>query len=141
MLIGNFISKLATNGRTAMPKKFRTQLGDNLVLLQGYEHCLMLVPASALDQLTPGNQPLALSAARNTERFLLGNAFEVSPDSQGRFVIPTQLRDYASLQSEEVIFVGVGNRIELWSPEKWQEYQEYLADNSAEIAESLVQNS
>jgi len=138
MLIGNFSSKLAVNGRTAMPKKFRTQLGVNLVLLQGYEHCLMLVPSAALEQLTPAGQPLAMSAARNTERFLLGNAFEVSPDSQGRFVIPAPLREYASLATEEVIFVGVGNRVELWDPKKWSEYQAYLSENSADIAENLV---
>lgn len=140
MLIGNYSSKLAANGRTACPAKFRNELGDHLVLLQGYERCLMLVNSETLETLAAKNKPFALSAARDTDRYLLGNAFEIELDAQGRFVIPEPLKKYAHLESEEVIFVGVGSRIEIWSKEEWSVYQEYLAQNSARIAESLITN-
>src|SRR5690606_11443350 len=132
--------KFNNNGRTALPKKFRSQLGNHLVLLQGYEQCLVLVSANALEQLVKPDQPFIQAAARETERFLLGNAYEIEPDSQGRFVIPSVLREYAQLQNEEIIFIGVGNRVELWDPAKWTEYQAYLNKNSADIANQLLNN-
>ncbi len=141
MLIGNYNSKLAANGRTACPAKFRNELGDHLVLLQGYERCLMLVNSATLDSLVAQDKPFALSAARDTDRYLLGNAFEVELDSQGRFVLPEPLKQYAHLdESSEATFVGVGSRVEIWSPQEWAAYQEYLAQNSARIAESLLNN-
>lgn len=138
MLIGNYTSKFNAKGRTALPKKFSNELGNHLVLLQGYENCLMIVPQEDLQSFLPSNQPFAMSAARSADRFLLGNAFEVEPDSQGRFVIPQPLREYASLNHEELIFVGVGNRVEIWDPQSWEQQQQYLAENSATIAENLV---
>ncbi len=140
MLIGNYSSKLQANGRTAFPAKFRNELDDHLVLLQGYERCLMIVNSTTLDSLVAQDKPFALSAARDTDRYLLGNAFEIELDSQGRFIIPQPLKDYAHLKDNEVIFVGVGSRVEIWSPQLWSEYQEYLAQNSAQIAQSLLNN-
>jgi MraZ protein len=138
MLIGNYSSKLNGQGRAAIPKKFRDQLGDHLVLLQGYEGCLVLVAASALDTLVQPDKPFILDVARETDRFLLGNAFEVEPDGQGRFIVPPPLRTYAELNSAEVVFVGIGNRVELWDPQRWEAYQQNLAQRSSQIANQLV---
>ena len=68
------------------------------------------------------NQKLTLEPARATDRFLLGSAFEIDLDSQGRFIIPKYLRDYAQIQTAAV-FIGVGNRVELWSESRWTEYE------------------
>lgn len=139
MLIGNYTQKFNAKGRTALPVKFRKELGDHLVLLQGYEQCLVLVPAASLNTLMHPDRPFALSSARETERFLLGNAFEVEIDDQGRFVIPNPLREFGKLMSDEVIFVGLGNRVEVWDPGQWKTYQSYLAENGTKIAEEFMQ--
>ena len=139
MLIGNHKAKFSREGRTAIPKKFLHQLGEELVLLQGYEQCLVMVPAHQLEHLMAADQPFMLSSARETERFLLGNAFEVRPDKQGRVVIPPALREYAQLDGGELIFVGLGNRVEIWNVNKWQEYQQYLKQNSDQIASKLME--
>lgn len=141
MLIGNYSQKFNAKGRTALPKKFRDELGDHLVLLQGYEKCLVLVPALSLNSLMQADRPFGLSAARETERFLLGNAFEIEFDDQGRFVVPAPLREFAQLDGEEIIFVGLGNRVEIWGPSQWKAYQEYLEENGAKIAESFMEFS
>lgn len=137
MLIGNYISKLAANGRTACPSKFRNELGDHLVLLHGYEQCLMLVKSNTISELTAQNKPFSVSAARATDRFILGNAFEIELDDQGRLIIPQTQRQYAKLNSSEVVFVGVGNRVEIWDPQVWQEYQTYLETEGSQLAEQL----
>ena len=54
------------------------------------------------------------------QRELYSNAADVELDKQGRTVIPQKLRDYAKLE-KEVFIVGVGNRIEIWSKNNWND--------------------
>ncbi len=54
-------------------------------------------------------------------------------DRQGRVQIPSHLRTHAGLE-KEVVSVGVLNRIEIWSPERWQENE---LDDVDEIAERM----
>ncbi len=54
-------------------------------------------------------------------RRLFAGAVDCSLDKQGRIMIPANLRQYAALNKEAMI-VGVSNRIEIWSPERWQQY-------------------
>ena len=42
-------------------------------------------------------------------------------DKQGRFLISSNLREYATLEKEAVI-TGVGTRIEIWDKDKWKAY-------------------
>jgi MraZ protein len=138
MLIGNFSAKLSPNGRTAIPKKFRQELGDHVIVTQGYEQCLIIVSTNSWSKLINPDKPFILDAARETDRFLLGNAFEADLDDQGRLVIPQILKNYAQL-TDHLIFVGVGNRVEIWSQSRWVEYQEYLNKNSGDIAKRLIE--
>ncbi|MGQ9524247.1 MAG: division/cell wall cluster transcriptional repressor MraZ [Armatimonadota bacterium] len=55
---------------------------------------------------------------RVLQRHFFGDSFEVVPDAQGRILIPESLRQYAGIK-KDVIVVGVGDRLELWSPERW----------------------
>lgn len=139
MLIGNYKSKIAANGRTACPAKFRSELGDHLVLLHGYEQCLILTKIEVVQSLASQDKPFSMSLARATDRFILGNAFEITLDDQGRLIIPQSQRQYANLSESEVVFVGVGNRVEIWDPNKWADYQSYLQKEGANMADQLSQ--
>jgi MraZ protein len=138
MLIGNYPAKLSQNGRTAIPKKLREQLGDQVIISQGYEQCLIIVPIASWEKLVNPNKPFILDAARETDRFLLGSAFQAQLDDQGRLIIPNTLKTYAQLETN-IIFVGVGNRVEIWSQTRWDEYQKYLAQHSGDIARKLLE--
>ena len=52
-------------------------------------------------------------------RWLFAEAAEIELDSQGRVIIPTELRDHAGITSN-VILAGVDTHIELWTPAYWQ---------------------
>ena len=39
-------------------------------------------------------------------------------DKQGRILLPAHLREFAGLD-KDVVLVGVGSRVEIWSKEKW----------------------
>ncbi len=138
MLIGHYKTKLSVKGRVALPSKLKKALGSKLIITAGYEKSLMIVAEkdweAVVGQVT--NRELTLGPARATDRFLLGSAFEVDLDSQGRFIIPKYLRDYADINAA-VVFIGVGNRVELWSQTKWNNYEQYLDKNIAKLGEKL----
>jgi len=139
MFIGNYTSKLdPTKGRTAVPVVFRRKLGKKAIITQGYENSLMIVRADQWEKVVEqvANASFLTGVARQTERFLLGSAFEVETDSQGRFIIPQALRSHARL-GKEVVFVGVGNRIEVWGQKAWEKQQTHLIENIASISEKL----
>jgi len=140
MLIGQYRSKISPKGRTAFPKKFREELGDSLVVTVGYESSLMVVSSKDWESLIEGTQdkPFILGSARDTSRFLLGEATEVVLDEQGRFIIPAYLREHAKMK-EEVVFLGLNKYVEIWDKQIWEEYQKYLNEHIGEIAERLGQ--
>lgn len=138
MLIGEFTNNVGDKKRIAVPKKFREQLGDMLIVTHGYEGCLIVVSPAQWEQLTSeaASGPFVSTSVRDTTRFLLGGASEVSLDKQGRFVLPQNLIDYAQI-NKEVTFLGLGRWVEIWDTKKWQERKSYLAQNSSQIAEKL----
>ena len=57
-------------------------------------------------------------------------------DKQGRFLVASNLREYASMD-KEVVVIGVGNRIELWNKEKWIKHNSDENISADEIAEKM----
>jgi MraZ protein len=138
MLIGEYRSKVGEKKRVSLPKKFREELGEDLILTRGYENALVLVNKNMWSTVAKEvmNGSFINKNIRDTSRFLVGGAKEIQTDSQGRFVIPESLYEYAEI-SDEVVFIGLANWIEIWSRNKWNERLEYLKKNSGEIADEL----
>jgi MraZ protein len=138
MLIGEFINHVGEKNRIAVPKKLREELGNKLIVTQGYEGCLIVVsPAqwqSMIDESASG--PFVSHSVRDTSRFLLGGALEVELDDQGRFVLSPSLTEYANVE-DEVVFLGLGRWVEIWDKKKWQERKNYIGEHSSDIAEKL----
>lgn len=139
MLIGQFRAKISPKGRTAFPKKFREALGDDLVVTVGYENSLMIVSGKDWHSLIEGTEGKSFiqGTARDTNRFLLGEASEVALDEQGRFILPGYLREYAKID-EEIIFLGLNKYVEVWDKKSWEEYEKYLHEHKEEIANKLT---
>ena len=73
---------------------------------------------------------------RDILRFIIGSAFEVEPDEQGRVIIPEILSLYALLD-KEVVFVGLLDRVEIWSKQVWDQKAETLAKTTKEYIENI----
>ena len=80
--------------------------------------------------------PLTNKDARALMRFFLAGAMECETDKQGRFLISSNLREFAELE-KDVVIIGVLNKIEIWSKEKWQKYSEKENMEADEIAEKM----
>ena len=80
---------------------------------------------------------LSMSQSR-AMRLLLANAAKCEPDKQGRFLIPTELRDYANIR-QNVVFLGQGNHAEIWDAEAYEamEAEMLTPENLAAAMEEL----
>lgn len=140
MVIGQYKSKLTDKDRVSVPVKFRHELGEELILARWYENCLVLVSKGnwekLLRRLTGGSQ-IVISPVRDIDRFILGSAFEAKLDSQGRFIIPEFLINYAEI-SHEVVFVGLGDRVEVWSSKKWEDLEQSVKEKAEKAIEKVA---
>ncbi len=136
MLVGYYIQKVNHKGRTALPSRFKKELGTTIILSRWFEGALAIFSPKAwqemVEQVTKGS--LVTAIARDTERFLLGGAYEIDLDAQGRFVIPIDLRAHTTLINE-IVFIGLSNRVELWNKEKWQEREKNIIQNAEKLVE------
>lgn len=141
MLIGNYSAVLSDARRVAVPKKFTAELGDKPILAMWYEDCLILVQNSfwkTLSNSLVGTRNKDFGV-REIERFVLGSAFETEPDEQGRIIIPESLSKYANFQ-KELIFLGLFDRVEIWSKSVWEERQKELQKVTKEYIDNLMKN-
>ena len=70
-------------------------------------------------------------------RFFLSGANEAEADKQGRVLVPGNLREAAGID-KDVVLVGVGSRIEIWSRGSWEENMS--SDEINDIAEEMLGN-
>lgn len=138
MLLGQFVASVGEKSRTALPKRFRDELGTKIILTQGFEKSIIAVSEKGWQALLEGTEdkPFINEDARETQRFLLGGAAFVEMDDKGRFVLPDYLKRYAEI-GEEVVFIGMSRYVEIWDKKRWEEYNENLAKNINKIAKRL----
>ena len=123
MFIGEYQHTIDPKGRVIMPAKFREGLGERFVLTKGLDHCLFAYPNEEWSILEKKlrSLPLTNKDARAFIRFFFAGACECELDKQGRILIPANLREYAGLE-KDVVIIGVSTRVEIWSKNKWDEY-------------------
>lgn len=134
MFLGEFVHTLDGKGRLTIPAKFRADLDASLVVTRGMDRCLAMFPLAKWDQLAArvSDLPLTDRRARAFKRFLFASASQVSPDKQGRILIPPRLREYAGLDGE-VVVAGLNDYIEIWSPDAWQGERERVEGDEIDI--------
>lgn len=139
MFMGEHRHSIDAKGRLIMPAKFREELGEKFVVTRGLDGCLFGYPLEEWEQLESKLKELPISKkdARTFVRFFYSAAMECELDKQGRINIPAALREHAALEKGCVI-IGVSDRIEIWSEEKWQVYSEEAEENYDELAESMI---
>ncbi|MGH7501185.1 MAG: division/cell wall cluster transcriptional repressor MraZ [Longimicrobiales bacterium] len=120
--LGSYQHTLDDKGRISLPAQYRREAADQrFVLVQPYPPSLALYPEVEWGQV---EDRLSEMVSRNADGrmymlSLMANAVEVSPDAQGRILIPQRLKESAGLDGT-VLLVGAINKIELWDPTKFQ---------------------
>lgn len=135
MLGGTYTHSVDDKGRVIIPVKFKKELGLEFVITAGFDDTLMIMSMQEWEKFLEkvfSNAPI--SQTRRLRRFFHGNMHEVSTDKQGRMQIPQQLRERIGIE-DEVVLVGGGEMIEIWTPERWEAEQKNLGSDS--IASSM----
>lgn len=142
MLLGAYLVKLAANHRTVIPSPFRGELGKEIIIAKWYEGCLVVVSKNSLNALLTrikGKAEFITAPVRGSEYFIFTGAYEVAVDEQGRVVIPESLIAYARL-TEDIYFLGVGDRVEIWDKKAWEEKEKEVTGEAANYIEELAKN-
>ena len=139
MLIGEYEHSLDVKGRLIMPIKLREDIGDNFIITKVLDGFLF---GFSLDEWKKFEEklkslPLTNKNARDFVRFFLSGAVNSEIDKQGRFLIASNLREYASME-KEVVIIGVGTRIEFWSKDKWKVYNNSDSFSADMLAENMT---
>lgn len=140
MFIGEYNHSVDTKGRMNVPAKFREDLGERFFMTKGLDNCLFMFPETEwrvfedkLKQL-----PLTNRNARAFVRLFFAGATECTLDKQGRVNIPQTLRDHGEIE-KDVIVIGVGTRVELWSTTNWNSYNDPENISYDDIAEQMAE--
>ena len=139
MLIGEYEHSLDVKGRLIMPSKIREDIGEKFIINKGLDGCLFGFSKNEWNNFEEKLKtlPLTNKNARDFVRFFLSGAIECEIDKQGRFLIASNLREYAELEKEAVI-TGVGTRIEIWNKDKWKAYNSEENLSADQIAENMA---
>jgi len=126
MFLGEYLHSIDQRGRLALPKKIRTEIsGNELVLARGFEKCILVYTRADWERETGKELQLPISdkKGREIKRYLFSGAELAEIDKVGRVLIPQLLKNYAGIE-KEVAVLGAGDHFEVWEPKVWRQYFE-----------------
>lgn len=132
---GEFDHSVDDKGRVIIPNRFRSSLGERFYMTKGVGGCIFVYTEAAYKDLseTLAKQRQLDEHTMRLQRFFTST--EAGVDGQGRVAIPAKLREWAKIPDQsDVVIVGTGSRIEIWSQKAWAAYNDDLTD--AMISES-----
>ena len=138
MLMGEFHHNIDEKGRLIIPSKFRSELGERLIITKGLDKCLFVYSETEWNKVMQkvGSLQFTKKNVRAFERTFIGGASIIEFDKQGRINITSPLVHYANI-TKECVIIGVGERLEIWSLEDYNKYMKENEDDLANIAEDI----
>ena len=143
MFYGEYLHTIDRKGRLILPAKFRESAKNNFIdkffITRGLDGCLFMFSEEEWHSQEQRFKNLSITKqqGRIFNRLYFSGAVEIISDKQGRILIPQFLKDFAGIK-KEIMIVGVSNRIEIWSKEKWQEFYGRNQPLFEEISEQLM---
>ena len=137
MFMGEFHHTVDNKGRLFIPSRVREDLGDQFIVTRGLEKCLFIYPKNEWNSIIQKYKQLPDTKDRRYfMRIFLSGATICELDKQGRINIPIPLLEYASLE-KDCIIIGVDERLEVWSKERWDAFITENEENLSDIADNL----
>lgn len=136
-MTGEFQHSLDSKGRIFIPAKLRDELGEVFYITISMDRCLCVYSSKNWQGLSDKVSAMPYIKQRKM-RPLFAYAARCELDSQGRALVPQNLRDFAGLV-KNVTVVGCNNHAELWDSESWAQVYafETTPENIAAVMEEL----
>jgi MraZ protein len=139
MLLGEFHCSTDANGWLPVPSEFLSELAEGAAVTRGIEPCLSVYPLAEWRNVAEKLRerlPLTNRQARAFRRLIFSGATTCAVDRKGQIRLPEGLRRYADI-GEEVVVVGLGAHLELWSPGRWREMSAAFEHDGVALADDL----
>lgn len=136
-MLGEFEHTMDAKGRVFVPAKLRDELGGEFYITVSMDRCLCVYSAESWQSMSGKCAEMPYVKQRKM-RPIFALAAKCETDSQGRVLLPLNLREYAGL-TREVAIVGCNNHAEIWDLRRWKEVNavEMSPDNIAAVMEEL----
>jgi MraZ protein len=136
--MGEFHHNIDDKGRLIIPSKFRSELGESIIITKGLDKCIFVYSLKEWNKIIEKMSALQFTKknVRAFERAFIGGASTIEFDKQGRINITSPLVHYANIDKECVI-IGVNERLEIWSKEEFEKYMKENEESLEEITEDL----
>lgn len=135
----NYAHQLDAKNRMRIPAKLREELGGKYWITVGSGGCLYVYSDEQMEEVkkTLSNVNKYREKQLKAARFILYNTWEAEEDKQGRILLPDNLRKYAKIDKNVIVFKGPA-AIEIWSEEVWNEYfNDVNFDDLADAVDAL----
>jgi len=136
-MTGEYQHSIDAKGRVFVPSRLRDELGGVFYVTVSMEACLSVYSAESWASFTEKCNAMPYVRQRKM-RPLFSMAARCEVDSQGRVLLPQNLRTFAGLD-KDVAFVGCNNHAEIWDLERWNKVnaEEMTPENIAAVMEEL----
>ena len=136
-MTGTYDHSIDEKGRINFPVKLREQLGETFWISRGTSGKFLAVySAAGWKNVMLQIQGLKGPDGEKLRRWICSGAAEVTPDKQGRILIPQVLRNYAGL-TRQVVIVGAGRKAEIWDFHAWKLDQEAFDPAASGLLDGL----
>ncbi len=135
MLFGEFNHSIDAKNRMFIPAKYREELGAAFVIFRSIRgNYIKVMSMNEWENFVAPIKALPRKTSEETLRFLNRNAAQVSPDAQGRILLPQGLIEHAQIVKNAVV-VGCGDYAEIWAEELYSSSVE--AEDQEAIRDAL----
>lgn len=141
--VSTFTNRIDTKGRVSVPAQFRT-----LIARDGFEG-VYVYPALDLEALDAGGNRLVEEINFLLDRLppyseerdylsaaLYGDSEILKLDAEGRIILTDRLREHAAI-SDRVTFVGLGQKFQIWNPDRFVAHQKEARNRVRELKQML----
>ena len=117
---GNYTHTLDAKNRVFVPAKLRSELGETFYVTRRLtEKALTVYSQEGWDKLQRKLSELPDTKVGKLKMFLFSHSIAVTPDGQGRILLPPDLTEYAGI-TKEVTFVGVCDYLLIYASDVWR---------------------
>lgn len=126
LFLSTTVSKIDKKGRVSVPAHFRTSLTvPEIVLFPSPKHqCLEGFDVSFMNEMSSRIEHFDMFSDEQDDLAMsvFGQSISLNLDDTGRVLLPKALLSFAQL-SEQVAFVGMGKKFQVWSAELLEDRQ------------------
>ncbi len=136
-------SKVDQRGRVAIPAPFRAILAqEGADEIHAYPHLdyntIEAGGARLVGEIKEivGRHPAGSQEREALEFVYFGECEKLKIDPDGRTILPKRLRDIAGI-TETAVFVGLGNKFQIWEPESYNKFRERAREQALALRREL----